>query len=340
MSSNNWEASFEYLSGGRGSLPENLFPFYNTTTDLPNFFKKIYSCPLLGGLLFVYLKNNTIFFSFPPHISLFDGTRTPMLEFAQSLRWQDIFDIMIVSFIIYRVMLLIRGTRAVQILSGIVVLVVLYFAARELEFLTLYWLLGTFLSSIFLIIIIIFQRDIRRALAQVGQTTFSKPQEDTVHILLEIVRAAQQMAQRKIGGLIVIERETGLNEYIESAHSLDAIVSRQLLVTIFQTTAPLHDGAVIIHNGRIRSAGALLPLTRNPYISKQLGTRHRAAIGLSEETDAVIIVISEETQKISLVQHGAMTSDLDENALRSRLDAIFVPKENTTPLLWKNWLNK
>ncbi|PKN48874.1 MAG: hypothetical protein CVU58_05030, partial [Deltaproteobacteria bacterium HGW-Deltaproteobacteria-16] len=109
MSSNNWGASFEYLSGGRGSLPGNLFSFYNTTTDLPNFFKKIYSCPLLGGLLFVYLKNNTIFFSFPPHISLFDGTRTPMLEFAQSLRWQDIFDIMIVSFIIYRVMLLIRG---------------------------------------------------------------------------------------------------------------------------------------------------------------------------------------------------------------------------------------
>ncbi|HLD44201.1 MAG TPA: TIGR00159 family protein, partial [bacterium] len=135
-----------------------------------------------------------------------------MLEFAQSLRWQDIFDILIVSFIIYRIMLLIRGTRAVQMLAGIVVLITLYFAAREFEFLTLYWLLGTFLSSIFLIIIIIFQRDIRRALTQVGQTTFSKPQEDMVHILLEIVRAAQQMAQRKVGGLIVIERETGLND--------------------------------------------------------------------------------------------------------------------------------
>ncbi|OGQ99660.1 MAG: TIGR00159 family protein [Deltaproteobacteria bacterium RIFOXYD12_FULL_55_16] len=264
-----------------------------------------------------------------------------MLEFAQSLRWQDIFDIMIVSFIIYRIMLLIRGTRAVQMLIGIVVLIMLYFAARELEFLTLYWLLGTFLSSIFLIIIIIFQRDIRRALTQVGrQTTFSKPQENMVPILLEIVRAAQQMAQRKIGGLIVIERETGLNDYIESAHDLDAIVSRQLLVSIFQTTAPLHDGAVIIHNDRISSAGALLPLTRNPYVSKQLGTRHRAAIGLSEETDAVIIVISEETQKISLVQHGAITSGLDENALRNQLDAIFTPKENIPPLLWKNWLNK
>jgi len=263
-----------------------------------------------------------------------------MLAFLQSLRWQDLFDILIVAFIIYRIMLLIRGTRAVQMLVGIVILAALYYAARALEFLTLYWLLGTFLSSIFLIIIIIFQRDIRRALTQVGQTTFSRPQEDTVRALLEIVRAAQQMAQSKIGGLIVIERETGLNDYIESAHSLDAIVSRQLLVSIFQPSTPLHDGAVIIHGGRIRSAGALLPLSRNPYISKQLGTRHRAAIGLSEETDAVVVVISEETGKISLVQHGAITSDLDENALRSRLDAIFTIKEHSSSMPWKNWLNR
>ena len=247
---------------------------------------------------------------------------------------------MIVSFIIYRAMLLIRGTRAVQMLAGIVVLVVVYLGARELEFLTLYWLLGTFLSSIFLIVIIIFQRDIRRALTQVGQTPFSKSHADTAHVLLEITKAAQSMSHNKIGGLIVIERETGLKDYIDSGHILDAVVSRQLLVSIFQTTAPLHDGAVVIRDGRILSAGALLPLTKNPYISKQLGTRHRAGIGLSEETDAVVIVISEETQKISLVQHGAMTSDLDETTLRSRLEAIFIPKEHTTPLLWKNWLSK
>lgn len=263
-----------------------------------------------------------------------------MLDTLQSLRWQDIFDILIVSFIIYRIMLIIRGTRAVQMLAGIVVLIVVYFLARELEFLTLYWLLGTFLSSIFLIIIIIFQRDIRRALTQVGQTPFSRGQEDAVLALVEIVKAAQYMAQRKIGGLIVIERETGLKDFVDSGHTLDAKVSKQLLISIFHTSSPLHDGAVVISKDRIRSAGCLLPLTKNPYISKQLGTRHRAAIGLSEETDAVIVVISEETQKISLVQHGAMTTDLDENALRSRLDAIFVPKEHTTPLLWKNWLNR
>jgi diadenylate cyclase len=263
-----------------------------------------------------------------------------MLDTLQLLRWQDIFDILIVAFIIYRIMLLIRGTRAVQMLVGIFVVIVVYFAARELEFLTLYWLLGSFLSSIFLIIIIIFQRDIRRVLTQVGQTPFSKPYEDTVHALVEIVKSSQYMSHHKIGGLIVIERETGLQDFIESGITLDAEVSKQLLISIFHTSSPLHDGAVVIGNDRILSAACLLPLTKNPYISKQLGTRHRAAIGLSEETDAVIIVISEETQKISLVQHGAMTTDLDENALRSRLDAIFVPKTYTTPLLWKNWLNR
>ncbi len=263
-----------------------------------------------------------------------------MLETLKSLRWQDIIDILIVAFIIYRVILLIKGTRAVQMLFGIAILIVVYFGARELELLTLYWLLGTFLSSIFLIIIIIFQRDIRRALTQVGQTPFSKTHEETVHALVEIVKATKQLTQRKLGALIVIERETGLKDYLESGHTIDATVSTQLLVSLFLPESPLHDGGVVIRNGRILSAGCVLPLTRNPYISKQLGTRHRAAIGLSEETDAVIIVVSEETQKISLVQHGAITTDLDENALRSRLDAIFLPKEYQPPLLWKSWLNK
>ncbi len=258
-----------------------------------------------------------------------------------SLRWwQDLLDILIVSYIFYRIILLIRGTRAVQMLAGLAILIVVYFAARELELLALYWLLSTFLSSIFLVIIIIFQRDIRRALTQVGQTPFTKSHEDTVHALVEIVKAAQYMARRKIGALIVIERETGLKDYLDSGHTLDARVTMQLLISLFLPDSPMHDGGVVIRDGRILSAGCVLPLTRNPYINKQLGMRHRAALGLSEETDAVIVVVSEETQKISLVQHGAMTTDLDENALRSRLDAIFVPKEYSTTVPWKNWLNR
>ncbi len=263
-----------------------------------------------------------------------------MLDIIQSLRWQDIADITIVAFIIYRLILLIRGTRAIQMLAGIGVLIVVYFGARELGLMTLYWLLGTFLSSIFLIIIIIFQRDIRRALTQMGQATpFTRPQEDTSLSIKEIVVAAKMLSEKKLGALIIIERETGLKDYIESGQSIDSMVKSELLLSIFQTESPLHDGGVVIRKGRIQSARCFLPLSKNPYISKKLGTRHRAAIGLSEETDAVIVVISEETRQISLVQHGALTTDLDEKALTNRLEAIFIPKEHHT-MIWKNWLSK
>lgn len=263
-----------------------------------------------------------------------------MFDVLKSLRLQDLIDILIVAFIIYRIILIIKGTRALQMLIGIAVLIMVYFLARELEFLTLYWLLGTFLSSIFLIMIIIFQRDIRRALTEVGQTPFAKSHEETLHALDEVVMAADYLAQRKTGALMVLERETGLKDYLESGVNLDAKLSRQLLVSLFHTSSPLHDGGVVIRQGRIMTAGCVLPLTKNPYINKRLGTRHRAAIGLSEETDAVIVVVSEETKQISLVQHGAITTDLDPNSLRSRLDAIFVPKEYQAQSLWKNWLSK
>ncbi len=252
----------------------------------------------------------------------------------------DLFDILIVAFIIYRGILLIRGTRAVQMLAGIIVVTAVYFIARELRFLTLYWLLGHFLSSIFIIIIIIFQRDIRRALTQVGQTPFAKNTDiDHSKMITEIVGTVEYLAKRHIGGLIVLERDTGLKDYLESAHSINATLTKELLISLFHTSSPLHDGGVIIHKGRILKACSVLPLTKNPYISRSLGTRHRAAIGLSEETDAVIVVVSEETGSISLVMHGGITSDMDSSSLRNRLEAIFAPTEfhkNT----WKNWLNR
>ena len=262
-----------------------------------------------------------------------------MLEVLKSLRWQDVVDILLVSFIIYRIMLIIKGTRAAQMLMGIGVLIMIYFGAREMEFMTLYWLLGTFLSSIFLIIIIVFQRDIRRALTQVGQTPFTKSTEETALSIDEIVQASTYLAARKIGALIVIERETGLKDYIESSHPIDAKLTMELLVSLFYTSSPLHDGGVIICKDRILTARSVLPLTKNPYISKKLGTRHRAAIGISEETDAVVIVVSEETKQISLVLHGGITSGLDSSSLRSRLEAILTPKEFDTTK-WKNWLQR
>lgn len=263
-----------------------------------------------------------------------------MFETLSSIRWQDLADIFIVAFIIYQIILLIRGTRAMQMVAGIGVLIVVYFGARELEFMTLYWLLGTFLSSIFIITIIIFQRDIRRALTQMGQASaFGRYQEDNFLAIDEVIKASVALSRKNIGALLVIERETGLKDYIESGSKIDAQVSSELLISIFMPTSPLHDGGVVISDGRIHSAGCVLPLTKNPYISKSLGTRHRAAIGASEETDAVIIVVSEETKEISIVQHGAITTDLDEKALRNRLDAIFAPKEQHIHL-WRNWLNK
>ena len=263
-----------------------------------------------------------------------------MGDVIKFLRWQDIVDILLVSFIIYRTILLIRGTRAVQMLIGIAVLIVIYFGARELELLTLYWLLRTLLSSIFLIIIIVFQRDIRRALTQVGKTPFYKTYDDALQNTIQVVVAsARYLSRRRIGGLIVIERETGLRDYLESGHKLDANLTTELLVSLFLPSSPLHDGGVIIHNNRIQTAGCLLPLTKNPYINKRYGTRHRAAIGLSEETDAVIVVISEETQEISLVQHGSITTVSDETVLLNKLEEIFIPKDHQ-PHLWKNWFSK
>ena len=262
--------------------------------------------------------------------------------FLQSYRFFfDIADILIVAFIIYRAILLIKGTRAVQMLAGITVVGVVYFIARELQLLTLYWFLGHFLSSIFLVIIIIFQRDIRRALTQMGQTPFIKQAQigDVSKSLEAVISAADHMSKRKIGALMVLERETGLNDYLESAHQVDAVLSRELLLSLFHTTSPLHDGGVIIRNNRLLMASCVLPLTKNPYISRTLGTRHRAAIGLSEETDAIIVVVSEETGAISLVMHGGITTDLDISSLRNRLEAIFVPKEFQKNL-WKNWLNR
>jgi len=262
-----------------------------------------------------------------------------MINFITSLRWQDIIDILIVSVIIYRIILLIRGTRAVQMLIGIVVITVIYFISRELDLLTLNWLLRTFLSSIFLIVIIVFQRDIRRVLTQVGKTPFQKQHDLMAHDLNEIIKAVTHLARRRIGAIIAIERETGLRDYIESGHSIDAKVSRELLISIFLPASPIHDGSVVVYNGRIHSAGCLLPLSNNPYIAKHYGTRHRAAIGLSEETDAVVIVVSEETQQISMAMNGHITVIKDEEDLAKKLHKIFIPPD-LPGYSWKSWFGK
>jgi diadenylate cyclase len=261
------------------------------------------------------------------------------MDILNYFRWQDIVDIVVVTFIIHQLISIIRGTRSVQMVVGLIILTIVYFLAKVLDLSTLMWMLQNFLSSILLIVIIVFQQDIRRALTQVGKTPFQRDMDVGDKDLDEIIRTVLYLAKRRIGALIVIERETGLRDFVESGVELDAKLTRELLISIFMPVSPLHDGGVIVSNARISTAGCILPLTQNPYINKRYGTRHRAAIGLSEETDAVIVVVSEETQEISVVRNGALTTQPDEISLSNSLRAIFIDKEEASQS-WRSWFSR
>ncbi len=246
-----------------------------------------------------------------------------MLDVLSNFRVADAIDIAVIAFVIYRIIDLIRGTRAVQMLLGLVVVFLTFLSSQYFDLYTLNWVLDNFLSSVLLVIVVIFQDDIRRALTQFGSRPFfgreaGIPGQD----LEEIVRAAVALASKRIGALIAFQREVGLNEFVEVGTRLDARVSKELILSIFQPPSPIHDGAVIIHRGRIIAAGCFLPLTTNPHVSKTLGTRHRAAIGLTEETDAIVVVISEEEGAISMVREGRITRDVDAGTLRSTLQRL------------------
>jgi diadenylate cyclase len=262
-----------------------------------------------------------------------------MLDFLSYFRWQDVVDILVVGFVIHQLITIIRGTRSVQMIVGLGILTMGYFLASVLDLTTFKWIMQTFLSSILLIVIIVFQHDIRRTLISVGKSPFHKHKDVAEKDLEEIIRTLFYLAKRRIGALIVIERETNLGDFIESGFELDANLTKELLISIFMPVSPLHDGAVLISVGRIQHAGCILPLTQNPYINKKYGTRHRAAIGLTEETDAVVLVVSEETQEISVVRHGALTTVENEISLTNSLRAIFIAKDGSSSS-WKNWMNK
>lgn len=226
---------------------------------------------------------------------------------------RDVIDILVVAYIFYKVLLLIKGTRGWQVTLGTVSLFFFLYLTRWLQLRTVQYILANFFTYFIFALIVIFQAEIRRGLAELGKGRFFRrfrAERPTVR-LEEIVLAATTLSSQKIGGLIVIEREIGLRNYIESGIKLDAYVTYDLLVTIFNPKSPLHDGAVIVQGDRISAAACFLPLTLDPYLSKELGTRHRAAIGISEETDAVAVVVSEETRKISVVVGGEITRNLD-----------------------------
>jgi diadenylate cyclase len=230
---------------------------------------------------------------------------------------RDIADILLVTLGVYWLLLLIRGTRAVQILVGLLVLFVASLASEIFQLVTLRLILDNFLSSAVLIIIVLFQHDIRRALARVGRGFFpSVSAQQESQMLEEVVRSAQTLAQKRVGALIVLERETQLDDQIEAGTPLDAAVSKELLISIFLPYSPLHDGAVVVQQGRVAWAGCILPLTLRSDLPEGVGTRHRAAVGLTEETDAVVVVVSEETGNISVVLGGEMLRGLDAPRLR------------------------
>jgi diadenylate cyclase len=237
------------------------------------------------------------------------------------INWIDLIDIGIVAFLIYQLLLIIRGTGAVQVGFGLLFLIVIFFASQWLQLNALHWTLTKIFPYLFFLVIILFQHEIRKAISILGQNpllNFFTGKLGT-QPLEEIVFAATAMANKRIGALIVLEREMGLKNYIEGGVALDAKVSYDLLMSIFNPASPLHDGAVIIQTDRISAASCFLPLTLNPYLAKELGSRHRAAIGLSEETDAMIIVVSEETGRIALVHREVLIPDLDGPELKKRI---------------------
>jgi diadenylate cyclase len=221
-------------------------------------------------------------------------------------RWQDVVDVLIVAYVIYRIAVLIRGTRSVQMVVGLVIVGVAFVASQILGLFTLNWLLNNFLGSLFVILVVIFQSDIRRALTRVGAQSFFGPRAPAASAAEECATAVAWLAARRIGALIVLEQEDGLNEFVESGRLVYGRVSPELLETIFMRGSPLHDGAVIIKGDQVLAAACLLPLSTNPNVSLALGTRHRAAIGLTEDSDALVLVVSEEDGTISIARNGQL----------------------------------
>jgi uncharacterized protein (TIGR00159 family) len=248
------------------------------------------------------------------------------MDVITAFRWQDALDILMLAVIIYSGINLIRGTRAVPMLIGLGVLYGIYIVSGQLEIYTINFLLRNLLGWSLVFVFIVFQNDIRRALTQVGTGPLYSPGERIAQsqAVEELVKAVTTMASRRVGALIVLQNEVGLNEYIDVGTRLDAQVSKELVTSIFLPGSPIHDGALIIQQGRITAAGCFLPLTTNPSVSKTLGTRHRAAIGLTEETDALAIVVSEEDGTVSLVREGKITRDVDPGTLRTTLQRLFV----------------
>jgi diadenylate cyclase len=241
----------------------------------------------------------------------------------------DVADILIVSVLIYEALKLIRGTRAMQMAIGSVLVLFLFYTSRLFPLQTVNWLIRNVLSYGVFAAIVLFQSDIRRALSHLGRAPFFRyfaRSEQAAEAIEEVLTATSLLAKDRVGAIIVVEREIGLRNYVESGIRVDALVSYDLLTTIFQPDTPLHDGAVILQEDRIAAAACFLPLSTNPKLDRDLGTRHRAAIGITEECDAVAVIVSEERGEVSLSTRGRLERRLTADQLRRRLQALILHK--------------
>lgn len=244
-------------------------------------------------------------------------------EQLQFLRpgWTDVIEILIVAFLLYRILLVIQRTRAMQIVLGVVLLAFTYGVARLLDLILVRTLLEAAFQYGAIAVLVVFQPELRAALARLGQSRMMRAFQhlEGSRVAEEIIEATERLARARHGAIIAVEQEVGLGEYAETGSSVDAPVSAEMLVTIFTPYSPLHDGAVLIAGDRIRSAGAILPLTQSPVQDRSLGTRHRAALGLSEETDAIVIVVSEETAQVAVAIGGTLERGVNSERLRAIL---------------------
>ena len=258
----------------------------------------------------------------------------------------NLVDILLVAFVIYKLMMLIQGTRAVQLLKGIAFLLIAQYLSERFGLFTINWILKQTWTMLFVALPIVFQPELRRALERLGRGKFfARPvvflaEEDKSRLLAEIVRAVQILVKNRIGALIILERETGLKDIIETGITIDGLVTAEFLVNIFIPKTPLHDGAIIVRGDRVVAASCFLPLTENQDLSKELGTRHRAGIGVTEQSDAIAIIVSEETGTVSVAEEGTLTRYLDEKTLRELLDQRLHRRQNNGTVWFKELLKE
>lgn len=247
------------------------------------------------------------------------------LSLISQLRVLDFVDLLLVWLVVYRILLLIKKSGAVQILSGLGILAIAYMISIWFELITFNYILEKFFANLFVIVVILFQGEIRRALAQIGSNPFLSGQRavEETHMIEELAKGMVACAQRGFGALIVLEREISLDYFIEEGRALNAEVSSELIQSIFHPSSPLHDGAVLVRGGRVVSAGCFLPLSKNSALDRNLGTRHRAAIGLTEETDAYVFVVSEENRSVGMAHSGILQMDVDHLTIRQTLYELY-----------------